>query len=70
METSICFSCNGSGRKTCTACGGSGISSSSIGPEAGSELRLAEKVCTKCGGSGEVVCPQCEGTGQVHNEMS
>ena len=65
---SRCESCNGSGcesgsgRKTCTRCGGSGQVTASQG------FFSIRQACPSCGGSGQVIekpCKKCHGAGRV-----
>ena len=66
-----CDKCNstgcepGSGRKTCTRCGGSGQVALSQG------IFSVRQTCPSCQGAGEIVekpCRKCRGTGRVHTE--
>ena len=55
----------GSGRKTCTRCGGSGQVALSQG------IFSVRQTCPSCQGAGEIVekpCRNCRGTGRVHTE--
>jgi molecular chaperone DnaJ len=66
-----CDKCNstgcepGSGRKTCTRCGGSGQVALSQG------IFSIRQTCPTCQGAGEIVekpCRQCRGSGRMHTE--
>ena len=66
-----CDKCNstgcepGSGRKTCSRCGGSGQVALSQG------IFSIRQTCPTCQGAGEIVekpCRQCRGSGRVHTE--
>lgn len=49
-----CSSCNGTGKKACHTCGGTGS-------------LAGEELCTNCRGDGEEECWTCNGSGQEYD---
>ena len=54
-----CPSCNGKGKRPCTACKGTGLFVHGILP-----LYGQFPFCCNCGGSGKEICPNCKGSGK------
>ncbi len=59
----MCFACSGTGRRSCSFCGGSGRHVTyAYGPRSTREI---SRTCLHCSGSGRAKCQRCRGSGSL-----